>query len=85
MDSMKYIIYDNGMYSAPVIFPSSEDHAEFARRLGIKQEDVLSAGMVDLRDGDLFAYGKSHSLDVGSRSTADTRLINRMLGNPDVD
>lgn len=82
MDSMKYIIYDNGLYTAPVIFPASEDHAQFANRLGIKHEDVLSAGQVDMKDGDLFAYGKSHSLDIGSRSTEDTKLINRMLGNP---
>mgnify|MGYP006436936721 CR=1 FL=1 len=81
MNGMKYIVYDNGMYSAPVIFPSSEDHADFSRRLGIKREDIMSAGFVELGPDGLQAYGSSHSLGIRSDSERDTKLIKRMMGD----
>lgn len=80
MNQMKYIVYDNGMYSAPVIFPNSEDHGEFARRIGVAREDVMSAGFVEIADGQVRAFGRSTSLQLAADSERDGRLINRMLG-----
>jgi hypothetical protein len=83
MNKMKYIVYDNGMYSAPVIFPDSEDHGEFAFRIVNKREDVLSAGFVEIVDGKARAFGRSTSLQLEADSERDSHLINRMLGNTD--
>lgn len=79
MKQMKYIIVDNGMYDAPVIFDIGVDHFDMARNI---VGQVISAGFINILDGRIHCYGESHSLCVKSRPEEDSNLINSMLGIP---
>lgn len=61
---MKYIVIDN---TEMLLFPRHVDHAEFASRNG-GANMVTSAGFVehDATKGELYCFGESISLGIGS-------------------
>ena len=90
MGHMKYIIFkgDWGL-SRPVIFDSGLSHMEMVRNVIDPLEwetetelkhKILSAGFVILTDDGIQCYGRSETLDLGSREEQDSNMINRMLG-----
>lgn len=69
MDDAKYIIANgisNGFGTSdfvPFIFPNFISHDAFARNIGVKKEDIVSAGFISIgNDGSVHPYGKSVSL-----------------------
>lgn len=77
MDRAKYIILENSMLEVPIIFPMHVKHCDMAHMFrGI---NVLSAGFVQLQEGQLVAFGESLTLKIQSRPE-DTALLQRILG-----
>jgi len=74
---MKYVVIvtDDGrdeMY----LFPSSVYHDEFVERLGIDQQNVITAGFVNQK---MECHGTSTSLGVESDPEYDTGLLKHLL------
>ncbi len=80
MNKMKYIIVDNGMYAAPIIFDGATDHSAMAAAVHGK---VVSAGFIRFTPKGLECYGDSFSLGIASRPEEDTEMINNLLGVQD--
>lgn len=79
-DKMKYIVIDNGMYDAPIIFDVGTSHQEMAFSLGGPLCNVISAGFVRHTSKGLECFGESVSLNKQSRQEEDSKLVNKMLG-----
>lgn len=77
MFKMKYIIVDSQYIDEPYIFPDHINHSDFARLFD--PQKVISAGFVLSSTNGITCYGRSESLNIGSRSE-DTDIINKMLG-----
>ena len=77
--ALKYIVYDNGMFDEIVVFTDSNDHNNFRLKLGIKLEDVISAGFISVSVDGPYCYGRSTSLDRLSRCDVDTALLTRFM------
>lgn len=74
MQYMKYIVVEDYMGNeAPIIFSSSFNHDEIAKKIGLK---VISAGCFKLEDV-LSCYGTSTTLGISSRGKVDADLIKR--------
>ena len=76
MNHAKYIVFDNGFYLYPIIFPAGLTHSEVAKRAGSRP---LSAGFIRVVNGQVEAYGESLSLGLKAAET-DSAFINRELG-----
>lgn len=81
MNRMKYIIVDNGAWFAPILFDEATQHFEMANNVPGK---VISAGFVRFAPRGLECYGESISLGLKSAPEIDSKMINKMLGAPDV-
>lgn len=75
----KYIIVDTGMALAPVVFTELLTHADVARQIAPGGE-VLGAGFCYIEKNQYVCYGESVSLQVKSRGTEDSKILNRFLG-----
>ena len=75
MNKMKYIVFDN--YD-PIVFPDYWDHKETANRFPNKKP--TSAGFVYIDSRGIHAIGRSHSLNLDSKSKEDSKILNRLLG-----
>lgn len=80
MMRMKYIVYDNGLFDAPIIFPECMDHSTIVFQLGLDNSQLISAGYVQFNNGLVDCYGQSQSLEISS-SLNDSDIINTMLGH----
>jgi hypothetical protein len=84
MDRAKYIIIEVSLLETPIIFSPTLTHSDVARSLtGGDRSKVLSAGFVTItpkRDYgiDVDCFGRSESLDLGSRET-DGAILARTL------
>ena len=76
--ALKYIVYDNGMFDEIVVFTEQNDHNDFRLKLGIKLEDVMSAGFVGFAVDGPYCYGRSQSLQKAA-DEGDTALLMRFL------
>ena len=72
--SMKYIIYDDNQV---FIFDQSWSHQNVVFNLNL--ENILSAGMIDIRDNIITCWGESTTLDIKSRKSVDTNIILKYL------
>lgn len=77
---MKYIIYNDGNFEVPVIFPEFENHSDVGRRFS----KVISAGFCDCgigQDGQTRwgCWGRSESLNLSGRGDIDSEILNRTL------
>jgi hypothetical protein len=74
----KYIVVDNGLADAFILFPMMYNHSDVARAF---PGTVISAGFVlDFGDGRGFqCYGKSISLNISSRPEEDEALLRKQL------
>ncbi len=79
MNKMKYIRYDTGLYESVIIFDHITQHQEVAQKMR-SIESVVSAGFVDIVDGKFRCYGRSISLDIGSKPIEDAAYVNRIMG-----
>ena len=73
----KYVILDGYLCELPFIFHNSISHDNFAQALSHLGKPV-SAGFVDVVDGEVSAHGKSYSLKLGSRPQ-DSDIIHRLF------
>lgn len=73
-DNQGYFYDDEVM----VIFPEYVAHSNMAE-LCTRERYVLSAGFIGYHDGKHFCYGRSESLDIGSRKE-DAALLRQLLG-----
>lgn len=78
MNRMKYIMVDNGMYDAPVIFDKAIEHTEVAQWV---VGAVISAGFIRYTKSGMQCYGESIGLQIKSREE-DSAIVNRMIGAP---
>jgi len=84
-EQAKYIIVEEvmGCYDVPFIFPLGIPHSDFAERMRITPNKILSAGFCRFYshgdDVKVSAYGESVSLKTKALPT-DARLIARTLG-----
>jgi hypothetical protein len=77
---MKYIISKD---DTPVVFSDFQSHQEVASALSFL---VLGAGFCHINDDKEFVcYGDSVSLNVKSRGTVDSLIINKVFGLVDSD
>lgn len=79
MKQMKYIIFDGKLHEEPVVFSTTQNHAQMALMLEPELGKPVSAGFVDLTCGEVSAYGDSESLSIESRPQ-DSIIINKLLG-----
>jgi hypothetical protein len=77
---MKYIIFNGYLCEEPVIFSSLQSHDQMAERLSQSMGKPVSAGFIDLLDGEMSAMGKSTSLGINSRPQ-DSEIIDRFFCN----
>lgn len=77
MDRAKYIIFDDERLEIPIIFPMHVQHCDMAHMF--RGVNVLSAGFVQLQEGQLVAFGESLTLKIKSRPE-DTALLQKILG-----
>ena len=83
-DRAKYIVLMRADLEIPIIFPAFVEHAALVGMMGLKREDVISAGFVLFHPSDrvggveVHAYGESISLDAKARE-ADTELIYKRI------
>ncbi len=78
----KYIIHTDWI---PIVFPEIINHADMARNMGWKKEDIVGAGFVYVDDDSYNCYGESISLNVKSRCEEDEKILNRYLGGRQED
>jgi hypothetical protein len=79
----KYIIHTDWI---PIVFPETINHADMARNMGWKKEDIIGAGFFYLgEDYSYTCYGESVSLRVKSRGEEDEKILNRYLGGEDTE
>ena len=78
----KYIIHKQYI---PIVFPETINHADMARNMGWKREDIIGAGFVFVVDDSYKCYGESISLRVTSCVEEDEKLLNRYLGGRQED
>lgn len=76
---MKYIIYDNGLFEVPYIFPFEIKHVDFAVNMQISLERIVAAGSIRHSKKGMQCWGTSIGLGKKSRNEVDEDLINRML------
>ncbi len=87
MNHLKYVVIDNGT-PIPYVFPYPITHNDFAQNI---KGHVVSAGFcfpyIDSVTHNVKweAFGKSHSLNIGSNPEADSRLINKYYCGYPVD
>lgn len=79
MKQMKYIIFEGRLHAEPLIFTTTQEHAELARVMEPTLGKPVSAGFLDLTLGEVSAYGRSDSLDIESRPE-DSLIINKLIG-----
>ena len=77
MKQMKYIIVDNGQWTAPIIFDEGTQHFAVAANT---PGTVISAGFIRFTPKGLECYGDSFSLGIASRPEEDSKMINNLLG-----
>jgi len=83
MKETKYIVINTGLMDAIIMFPSSFDHADFARMVVSKKEDIVSAGFIRLSiSGYWHCYGRSAGLDMKARPV-DSEIANRQFPTMD--
>jgi len=80
MKQMKYVMFAGTLHPEPVIFPTVQTHADMANLLKERCGDPISAGFVDITEGEICAYGESDSLGIQSRPQ-DGQIINLFLGS----
>jgi hypothetical protein len=79
--SFKYIAFEGALHQEIVLFPSTRDHAQFAKQMGIARREILGAGFVSMNpDNPPSCWGQSASLSIPARPVDDTRLLRRMSG-----
>lgn len=78
---MKYIIIDDGAIPLPMVFSGFQKHSDVALRMGAVK--ILGAGFcyIDNAGEPAFVcYGESISLNVKSRESEDSKILNKMFG-----
>jgi hypothetical protein len=78
----KYIIADGNI---PIVFAEVITHADMARNIGAKSDQIVGAGFVYIQDDGYKVYGESVSLQVKSRGADDERILNKYLGGKQED
>jgi len=79
MNKIKYIVV-KGNPDTMFIFNAWFSHDKFISRFGLKREDILSAGFVNLKTKN--CYGISISLNLSSRKE-DNNLLSLMYNEED--
>ncbi len=83
-DTLKYIVWDNGLYPTIVLFEGM-DHATMAQAINAVDK-VLSAGFVfNDKINPIVCMGRSTTLNIDSDSERDTKLLRKRLGWDDSD
>ncbi len=80
IDHLKYIVHNIAGYEEPVIFGNGYQHVMMAQLMGI-QDNIVSAGFLQIGATGAKCYGESMTLKVASRPKEDSALINRMAGD----
>ena len=82
---LKYWVCD----CVAIVFPAFIEHREFVQRLGLKPEDVLSAGFVSYcydektkTNTQIYCSGESKSLGVKANPERDSKLVLRLFKDP---
>ncbi len=80
----KYIVFDSFWVEQAIVFPETMTHRQIANFVGMSK--VISAGFISLgiENGGIsvYPYGKSDSLEIGSRDE-DVIHLRRTLGIAD--
>ena len=64
----------------PIVFPGYVGHDELMHKLGLKKDDICSAGFVSIDSkGRIHCSGRSDSLGKESHPEEDERVITRIL------
>jgi hypothetical protein len=77
MRHMKYVILDGYLNELPILFPPEISHDMMSKWLS-GMGPVVSAGFVDLVDGQISAHGESQSLGLKSRPQ-DSTIIESLM------
>lgn len=78
-DTLKYIVWDNGLYPTIIVF-DGRSHADMAQALNITDK-ISSAGFVfNDKINPIMCMGRSTSLDIDSDPERDTILLRKRLG-----
>ncbi len=78
---MKYIMFEDFSGAPiPVIFPNRIDHADMREQM--PYATVLSAGYVQVREGEFSCHGGAKELQAEARSK-DAAIIREKFENPD--
>ena len=76
----KYIVFKHELAGETmVIFPEHIKHKRMVQGICDCRNHPVSAGFIELRDGEIICNGESISLEIKSRPE-DTDLANRMFG-----
>lgn len=74
---MKYIVYDTDRC---VLFDEGYNHGSMAMMLGISDDQVDGAGVVQMDHRGILCSGESIMLKVKSRGNVDAAVIRRHMG-----
>jgi len=76
----KYIVFDDGLYDNPIIFPGYLEHGKIAA--AFFPHIPRSAGFMCINDDEtVTAYGKSESLGLEANVEIDSILLTKMFEN----
>lgn len=75
--AMKFLIVRTPRGEAPVVFSPDFMHAHMARQLA--PAEVVSAGFVEIADGEITCFGRSEGLHIPSRGARDAEIIAHAL------
>lgn len=86
MYGQKYVVISQlaGAKDAVITFPTTVSHAEIVDKLGVKREEVVSAGYTVLNTDDqgtpvFHCYGESSSLGIAANGEHDSQLLNKKM------
>lgn len=79
MIRQKYIVVKVLDVETPILFPDQHQHRQVSLGFGLPR-DVVSAGFVTWGPRGFYAFGESFSLDIKSRGSKDSQLINETFG-----
>jgi hypothetical protein len=76
MKDAKYVIMDNGLNDAAIVFPNYIEHALIANAM---PGHVIAAGFVSFTDSECTCHGSSVSLKIASRPDVDAKIIRKEI------
>ena len=85
MHEFKYIVFKPGnlnIFSEEeiIFFSRTIDHIGIAKKMGLSEETIISAGHAIIMDDKVQCYGRSITLKIESRNEKDTILAKITLG-----